>query len=108
MNLACRISNLLLTATALCCTVGSPAVADDAPQRRYDGRTISEWRARIGQLDFADPAIKDDVRGLITLVQDPDVQCHGLAGTGALSVWIEAGPALVDAVVGFVPGEQFG
>ena len=52
----------------------SPLSAQDdsaaAPAPLYDGRTLAEWRDRIQNLDFDDPAIGDDVPGLLAIVED--------------------------------------
>lgn len=36
----------------------------------YDGRTLEEWRERIGELDFDDPLVEGDVPGLLAIVED--------------------------------------
>lgn len=53
----------------------SPLSARDesaAAPALYDGRTLDEWRDRIGRLDFDDPLIGDEVPGLLAIVEDVD------------------------------------
>jgi HEAT repeat protein len=54
----------------------SPLSARDdsaaVPDPLYDGRTLAEWRDRIQNLDFDDPAIGDDVPGLLAIVEDTE------------------------------------
>ena len=72
---AARWKSTLLSRAIAVCVVLAPlsVVGEDDAQQRYGGRTVSEWRTRIGRLDFTDPLIKDDVPGLIELVRDPAV-----------------------------------
>jgi HEAT repeat protein len=64
------------------CNLQSPSVASPPPppatphssasslERRYDGHTLAEWRARIPNLNFTDPDIGSAVPGLLAIVQD--------------------------------------
>ena len=45
---------------ALACMAPLAASFAGAAERLYGGRTVSEWRERIGKLDFTDPLITEE------------------------------------------------
>ena len=52
---------------------GSPVIAGEWPESRYDGRTLAEWRVLIGQIDYTAPDRQKFVAGLLQIVEDPRV-----------------------------------
>jgi HEAT repeat protein len=69
MKASLQAPRLLAAAGVLC--VGLAAYAQDI--RRYDGRTLDEWRERIQELDFKSPERGEAVPGLRAIMNDSDV-----------------------------------